>query len=45
VADGSDVAATADQFDQFIDVLLIYFAHDEASKTEGRDAVLTLHAS
>jgi hypothetical protein len=28
--------APADQFDQFIDVLLIYFAHDEASKQRER---------
>ncbi|CDL20418.1 hypothetical protein [Klebsiella pneumoniae IS53] len=45
VADGGDVTAPAHQFDQFIDVLLVYFAHDEASKTEGRDAVFTLRAS
>jgi PTS system trehalose-specific IIC component len=33
LADGGNVAAPAHQFDQFIDVLLVYFAHDEASKT------------
>jgi hypothetical protein len=31
VADGSDVLAPADQIDQVVDVLLIHFAHHEAS--------------